>query len=267
MHQEVKATLSPDTFEGVKFDCTKHLNHQFSIGHTISMGSASDPPSYFFRTSLIGPRSFVSTHIGVDGVLTARYQYHFSPSFGVKLSGALSEEEGHSRMFADVEYDGQDFSFQTRVRSEGVGSLSWLQSLSPELSAGFEALLTPLGAMGTVVGKYEGLNSISTAAVTTDGHFSCTYYHKVNDKVAFGAELVHSLPNGHSHSGDVDGVTVGYDINFNQARVQANVHSSGKISCLLEEKFTPAISFMLSGAINYATQLYSFGFGFVMQSS
>jgi hypothetical protein len=56
--------------------------------------------------------------------------------------------------------------------------------------------------------------------------------------------------------------SVGYDVTLRQCRVRGNINTAGVIQALLEERFIPGITFLLSAELDHTDKNYKFGFGF-----
>ena len=90
-------------------------------------------------------------------------------------------------------------------------------------------------------------NTILTAQFQGAGMLQSTYWQKLSDKVEVAAEL-----NIIAAQGRRDAVaTVGAKYDLRLATFRAQLESNGKVSAVLEQRFTPAFTFTVAGEIDH----------------
>lgn len=107
----------------------------------------------------------------------------------------------------------------------------------------------PSHAAGSLVGKLTATDKswIASAAVLPDLTVNATYWQKLSEKVDVAAELV-MAPSGMRREG-LATLAARYDLRM--ATFRAQLDSAGKVSAVLEQRFTPAFAFVLSGEIDH----------------
>ncbi len=174
-----------------------------------------------------------------------------------------------------VEHDrsGKDYSLNFKSYNPSAADLtgtylvSYLQSVTPHLALGVEAVLqkpspdiedVSLGYMA----KYSSLvpspdgnpaggkdSWIATAQILTQGVWQGTYYQKLSDRVDAGVELVIvPAPNPRERKAIA---TVGLKYDFRMATFRGMVDSTGKVSALLEQRLSPAFAFLVAGEMDH----------------
>ena len=158
------------------------------------------------------------------------------------------------------DYQGQDFSINAKAVNPwptdltGIFVGSYLQSLTKNIALGIEALYqrpSPDISEFTTsyLAKYTSTdkNWIATAQVQTAGILQATYWHKMSEKVEVAADL--QLIAAPARRDAIATLGAKYDLRL--ATFRAQVDSTGKVSALLEQRFTPAFAFLVSGEIDH----------------
>lgn len=161
---------------------------------------------------------------------------------------------------AEHDYQGRDYSLNFKAVNpspsnfSGIYIGSYFQSVTKNLAVGFEALyqrqspeLTELAT--SYLAKYTSAAKdwIATAQVQPSGILQTTYWQKLSDKVEVAADLqVIAAP---SRRDAIATLGAKYDLRMSTFRAQLD--STGKVSALLEQKFAPTFSFLVSGEIDH----------------
>lgn len=158
------------------------------------------------------------------------------------------------------DYQGQDYSANLKAINPSPTDLTgiyignYLQSLTKSLALGFETLYQrPTPDMEDITTsyllKYAGKKNdwIATAQVQPAGILQATYWQKLSEKVEVAADLqVIAAPARRDAI-----ATLGAKYDLRMATFRAQVDSSGKVSALLEQRFAPTLSFLVSGEIDH----------------
>ncbi len=136
----------------------------------------------------------------------------------------------------------------------GIYIGSYLQSVTKNLALGVECLYQrpapEISELATsYIAKLSGTdkNWIATANFQPAGILQATYWQKLSEKVDVAADLqVIAAP---ARRDAIATLGVKYDLRL--ATFRAQVDSGGKVSALLEQRFTPTFTFMLSGEIDH----------------
>jgi len=172
----------------------------------------------------------------------------------------LSNTPGHSMIQLEHDYTGLDFSANIKTINpsvtDGTGIYlgSYLQSVTKNLALGVETLYQRQAPgqeelTASYLLKYSGTNRdwIATAQLQPAGMLQATYYHKLSSKVEVAADL--QLIAAPTRRDAV--ATVGCRYDLRMAMFRAQVDSTGKVSMLLEQRFAPALSFLVAGEIDH----------------
>lgn len=160
----------------------------------------------------------------------------------------------------EQEYQGRDFTVNAKAINPwptdltGIYVGSYLQSLTKNIALGVESLyqrpspdLSELSV--SYLAKVTGTdkNWIATAQVQPAGLLSATYWQKLSEKVEVAADL--QLVVAPTRREAVATFGAKYDLRLSTFRAQ--IDSTGKVSALLENRFTPTFAFLLSGEIDH----------------
>jgi mitochondrial import receptor subunit TOM40 len=90
-------------------------------------------------------------------------------------------------------------------------------------------------------------NWIATAQLQSPGILQATYWQKLSEKVEVAADLqVIAAP---TRRDAIATLGAKYDLRLSTFRAQLD--STGKVSALLEQRFTPTFAFLVSGEIDH----------------
>lgn len=172
----------------------------------------------------------------------------------------LSFTEGHSMLQLEHDYQGRDFSANIKVLNPSAADLSgiyvgnYLQSVSKTIAVGFESVVQrPAPGMSELSTSYlakytsRDKNWIATAQIQPPGIVQATYWQKLSEKLDVAADLqVVAAPTRR------DAVaTLGAKWDLRAATFRAQVDSTGKVSALLEQRFSPALAILFAGEIDH----------------
>jgi len=258
--------LANEIFDGAKFEINRTIGqsekHGFTTIHSFTLGSKEEPPAYTFGTTYATDQIFLNGRIGTDRKLTSRYHNQFTPNLGMKFMAQVSpSDQEPSGWTTDIDYKGGDYYASLKVGLPLVLGLSYMQSVTPKLSLGFEGVYQNNYRFSTVSfgARYEGKDFIVSAITTNDLDLDITYTKNVNEKVALCTELVYSnIKKGTSAS-------VGFDYKLTQANFRGTIESNGRVLAMLEEKLNPNIRFILCGELDHVKKDYNFGVGLTVQ--
>ena len=165
-----------------------------------------------------------------------------------------------------LEHDrtGRDYSLNFKaynpgvVDGTGVFMASYLQSLTKRLAIGTEVIWQRPSpdmeeANMSYSAKYVGGQDrdwVATAQLMGgQGVLQGTYWQRLSDKVEAGAEITvapHPSPKERKAS-----ATLAAKYDFRLATLRAQLDSTGKVSAFLEQRFTPAFAFLVTGEIDH----------------
>jgi mitochondrial import receptor subunit TOM40 len=262
-------SLKPDLFEGLRFDMTKPLNHNFALSHSIFMGNVDVPTAnqqvvkmpigtYEFGANLVTNRgNLMLGRVTSDGRLTGRVKYDITPAASLKSQFALASERGMSQGMFDVDLRGADWNGQLKYGTSHFFGANYFQSVTPTLAVGGEVFLLAEQRRSGVglAARHQTEASVATAQVANTGLLSLSYLQRVSDKVSLAADF---MWNANSREA---AASFGYDYALRQCRLRGRVDTEGKVAAYLEERVNVGVNFILSAEVDYARRDYKFGFG------
>ncbi|KAJ6547576.1 eukaryotic porin-domain-containing protein [Mycena capillaripes] len=279
LQKETKSThLSNFIFDGARADLTKSLSMSplFQVTHSFALGSQTAPPSYNFGAIFGSTKVFMQGGVDHDGNVSGRFNYGWTTNTVTKLQAQLSSQVGHNMIQLEQDYQGLDFSLNAKAMNpsptDGTGIYvgSYLQSITKNIALGIESIYqrpTPDVSefSSAYLAKITGTdkNWIATAQTQGLGVLQATYWQKLSEKVEVAAELqLIALPNRREAI-----TTVGAKYDLRLATFRAQLDTTGKVSALLEQRFTPTFAFLISGEIDHFKGSSRLGLGVMIESS
>ncbi|KAJ5612373.1 Mitochondrial import receptor subunit tom40 [Penicillium lagena] len=272
--------LSNFMFSGLRADLTKvfGMSPLFRVSHAFSMGSSGNLPPYAFSAMYGSPKVFMQGNFGSDGSLAAVYNWRWNQSLVTKTNAQIMQGGAQGLLQIDNDYTGSDFSASLKAFNPsfleggltGIFVGSYLQSVTPSLALGFEAIWQRQGLNArpetalSYCGKYKGEDWIATAQLQAQGTFAATYWRKLSERVEAGVDMnLQFAPNAAAlmmGGPSRDGTTaIGAKYDFRASSFRAQVDSAGKVSCLLEKRIAMPISLTFAGEIDQAKQTAKVG--------
>jgi len=225
-----------------------------------------------------------------------------SQVIGKKADVQLTNKPGQSMVQVEHDHLGPHYSLSLKsmnpgvLDATGIHFVSLLHSFGPRLSLGFETVIQKpnpqiLETATSYVAKLTSLPNplaaltpsipgqpitapfepswIATAQLQPTGNIQTTYFHKLTDKVDVALDF-QTIIQPASMMGEAKRdalATLGAKYDFRMASFRGQVDSTGKLGMLLEQRFTPAFAFLVSGEIDHAKNASRFGVGIMIESS
>mmetsp|Transcript_3696 Transcript_3696/g.7918 ORF Transcript_3696/g.7918 Transcript_3696/m.7918 type:complete len:286 (-) Transcript_3696:625-1482(-) len=264
MKKEAQAILSPDVFDGARFEFNKTLTQKFALNHTVFLGSSVMPPSYEFGANFGDDSVLIASRIDMGGRLNGRINAQFSDSVLARLQAQVSPESpaAASSLKCDVDYKGSSNCMGATYMGGGLLGAHYMQSLTPSLALGGEVFYHLYkhvhggGAAARLTLGPKG-ESVATAKAGSFGNVELAYTHKVSEKVGIATELQY-------YHGQVCTFGLGYEFRLRQATFKGLIQSDTTCSATLEERVSAGVNLLLSGQLNHKKKDYKFGFGLVI---
>ncbi|KAG6818105.1 hypothetical protein H0H87_000009 [Tephrocybe sp. NHM501043] len=279
LQKEVKAThLTNYIFDGARADLTKSLsaNPLFQVTHSFALGSQTMPSSYNFGAIFANQSIFLQGGVDHDGNVNARLNQGWSEKNVTKVQAQFSSQASQNMIQLEHDYAGQDFSINAKAINPWPADLtgiyvgSYLQSFTKNIALGVETLLQrPSPDMAELTTSYlakytsNEKNWIATAQIQPQGAVQATYWQKLSEKVEVAADL--QLVATPSRRDALATLGAKYDLRL--ATFRAQVDSTGKVAALLEQRFTPAFAFLVSGEIDHFKNAAKVGVGVMIEST
>lgn len=272
--------LSNFMFSGLRADLTKvfGMSPLFRVSHAFSMGGSGNLPPYAFSAMYGTPKVFMQGNFGSDGALAAVFNYRWNPKLVTKTNTQIMAGASQGLLQIDNDYTGDDFSASIKAFNPscldggltGIFVGSYLQSITPSLALGFEAIWQRQ-AMNTrpetalsYCARYKANDWIASAQLQAQGVFTASYWRKLSERVEAGVDMTlqfapnaaAALMGGPSRDGTT---SIGAKYDFRASTFRAQVDSAGKVSCLLEKRIAMPISLTFAGEIDQAKQSAKLG--------
>lgn len=210
-------------------------------------------------------------NFGSDGALAAVGNYRWTPKLVTKTNTQIMAGASQGLMQIDNDYTGDDFSASIKAFNPscleggltGIFVGSYLQSITPSLALGFEAIWQRQG-MNTrpetalsYSARYKTSDWIASAQLQAQGVLSASYWRKLGERVEAGVDMnLQFAPNAAAvmMGGPAkDGTTaIGAKYDFRASTFRAQVDSAGKVSCLLEKRIAMPLALTFAGEIDQA---------------
>ncbi|TEB31238.1 hypothetical protein FA13DRAFT_1754758 [Coprinellus micaceus] len=277
--KEVKAThLSNYIFDGARADMTKtfSMNPLFQVTHSFALGSQTAPPSYNFTSIFATPSVFAQGGVDHEGNVNGRFNHGWSANNVTKVQAQFSQQAGHNMIQVEQDYQGTDYNVNLKTINPwpadftGIYVGSYLQSLTKNLALGFETYHsrpTPDDSetATSYLAKYTSSdkNWIATAQVQPQGVATATYWQKLSERVEVAVDL-QVIANATRRDAIA---TLGAKYDLRMASFKTQLDSTGKISALLEQRFTPTFSFLVAGEIDHFKNAAKVGVGVMIEGT
>lgn len=279
-------------FTGLRADLNKafSLNPAFQTSHTLSIGSQSLPP-YAFSALYAKEDFFVQGNVDNEMSFSGKVNYGWDEHNVSKVT--LQIAHGQPVMCqVEQDYHANDFSVNMKALNPsylnggftGVAVASLLQSLSPKLAVGLEAMYSrqavtlPPDSAVNYFARYNAGNWIATASLQAQGALVGTFWRKVTDKVEAGLETqlaatvkpitdpLMGTPIGYEPV--VEGqTTIGAKYEYRQSVFRGQLDSTGKVGVFMEKRVLPTVSILFSGEIDHSKNTSKIGAGLQFESA
>lgn len=207
-----------------------------------------------------------------DKSIRANFNWRWASNLVTKTSLQLGSGPGQEVLSIDNEYTGRDFTASLKAINPspldnalvGMYMAGYLQSITPSLALGFEALwqrqaltMGPETAF-SYCAKYTGLDWIASARLASQGMVTASYWRKLTEKVEVGADVqlqFAGLSGAAAMMGGPknDGIaTMGARYDFRMSSFKAQLDSTGKLSCLLEKRIAPPVSVTFAADMDHS---------------
>jgi len=261
LKKEASSVLSPDVFEGARFEFNKTLTQKFALLHNVSL-AGGQAGSYEFGAHFGDERTLLASRIDMQGRLNGRLNAQLSDAVLLRLQAQVAPEAGSNSFKADVDYKGGDFCLGGYFMGGGLLGGSYLQSVSQNCALGVEGFYHTLNSRvrgGAAAARFvwgaKGDN-VATAKVGTfgNGAVELAYQRQVSEKVALATEMQY-YHNQFCQFG------LGYEFKLRSCVFKGLLSSDTTCSAVLEEHIQPGINLVLSGSLNHKKGEHKFGCG------
>lgn len=258
--REAQTILSPDVFDGARFEFNKTLTQKFALNHNVFMGSSQIPASYEFGANFGDERVLLASRIDMAGRLNGRVNAQLGDSILVRGQAQVSPDSpGSSSLKLDFDYKGSAFCSGLTYVGGGLLGGHHMQSITSNLAFGAEGFyhLNKQVVVGAAAARCvwgpKG-ESVATAKAGSFGNIELAYQRKVSEKVGLATEMQY-------YHNQMCTFGLGYEFRLRQATFKGLICSDTTCSAVLEERVSPGVNLQLSGQLNHKKNDYKFGFG------
>ncbi|KAJ2481153.1 translocase of outer mitochondrial membrane [Coemansia sp. RSA 2131] len=277
LHKEIKTTMLTNfTFDGGRADMAKILSPNFQVMHSFQLGLPGQPSAYEFAGVYADEHTMMHGKMDTDFNLQARMNHAFTKQLQFKAQAQVMKNDSQSMLQVEGEYTGADYTANVKainaspVDGTGIYLASYLQSLTSKLSVGAELLYqSPMAEIQetslSLAMRYQPSEDRVWAAQTQGSNMLTTsYWRKISDKCEAGAELV--MLNVPTQDRREASCSAGMKYEFAASTFRAMADNFGKVSILLEERFSPGFSFLMTGEMDHFKGENKFGVGVNIES-
>eukprot|EP00962_Isochrysis_galbana_P004421 scaffold1220_cov117-Isochrysis_galbana.AAC.4 len=140
LKKEAQGIMSPDIFDGARFEFNKTLSPKFALNHNVFLGSAAMPPSYEMGANFGDERVLLASRIDMAGRLNGRINGQFGEHLFARLQAQATPETPGvmSSLKLDLDYKGSSFCAGATYMGGGLLGANYMQSVTPNLALGGE---------------------------------------------------------------------------------------------------------------------------------
>ncbi|KAJ6145173.1 Mitochondrial import receptor subunit tom40 [Penicillium chermesinum] len=171
---------------GTVDNLAREVQKEVMLTNFMFSGIRADLTKVFGMSPLF--RVFMQGNLGNDGNLAAVGDYRWNQALVTKANAQIMSGSQQGLLQLDNDYTGADFSASLKAFNPscleggltGIFVGSYLQSITPGLALGFEAIWQR---------QYKGDNWIGTAQLQAQGTFSATYWRRLSERVEAGVDM------------------------------------------------------------------------------
>ena len=132
MKKEAASVLSPDVFEGARFEFNKTLTQKFALLHNVTLATGQ-PGAYEFGAHFGDENMLLASRIDMQGRLNGRLNAQLNESTLVRMQAQVSPDAQGNSFKTDVDYKGTAFCANGYYVGGGLFGASYLRSVTEGL--------------------------------------------------------------------------------------------------------------------------------------
>mmetsp|Transcript_9474 Transcript_9474/g.10909 ORF Transcript_9474/g.10909 Transcript_9474/m.10909 type:complete len:381 (-) Transcript_9474:151-1293(-) len=255
--------LKPDIFDGCRFEHNKMLGPNFTVNHSLWLGSAmlQTGNNYSFGSTVVlnEGKTMLLGRIDPEGRLDAQWHQEIVQPQKVisRVQSSISSSSEQSMTQGSLEINGIDYAATLKLTKGPMFGLSYFQSVTPKIAMGAESFYHHGQGVSHIFarGKYDNGKDIATATLTTMGSVSANYARKVNDRVTLAAEFEVALDSKQSQ------MNFGYEFMLRQSKISGVISTEGIIQTQIQEALMPGFAVIFNGILDHGRDTHRFGYG------
>jgi len=250
LNREAKAIVSSqENWDGFKFEYNATLQevNPFYVNHSLSMGSAMEPAAYNFGASVICDGTMFAARMDTDGHVMGRMHTEFDNVI-FRSNAQVSSEPQQTSLQAELDYKGADWYGNFKWGVPGTYGLSFIKSITPQLSCGLETFYSHKQALSIMSAGFRyDTNRYILATQFLPGQVSTSYVHKVSDTVILATELQIAV----APDTIMTQCCVGFDATYKSIHMRGHFDSNWKVSVIVEEMLNQITKFTLCADLDH----------------
>ena len=132
MKKEAASVLSPDVFEGARFEFNKTLTQKFALLHNVTLATGQ-PGAYEFGAHFGDENMLLASRIDMQGRLNGRLNAQLNESTLVRMQAQVSPDAQGNSFKTDVDYKGTAYCANGYYVGGGLFGASYLRSVTEGL--------------------------------------------------------------------------------------------------------------------------------------
>ena len=174
----------------------------------------------------------------------------------------LSKIPHQSSAVVQVDYKGSDWFGQVKMGSFAQWGLSYMQSVTRNLSLGIE--FTYLGrppynnpplAIQSGALRYANEKLAAVAQLMSNGQLQASYAQRIRENMTFGTELTYNVGDGSSSC------AVGYEYSSSAGAFKTNLTTEGKVTSCIEKQLGETTLMTMCAELDHKKQALKYGMG------
>jgi len=269
VNAEARKMFTLNSFEGLRLEYQRGLSQSFGVGHNINLQPAQDQfGTYDFAANFSSGKHLLLSQTQTNGDLQARYILSATENLTMQIQSQLTKTPHQSNAVVNVDYKGSDWSLTAKAGSYAQFGLSYLQSVTRNLSLGLDFMYVgklpmnqPPFYVSTGALRYS-TNRFALVSMLTDNRsqnsldLTTSYVQRVRDNLTFGTELKIDLPRAETTC------SLGYEYSSPLGAFKTNITTDGKITSLFEKTLSEISGITFSAEVDNAKKSCKFGVGF-----
>ncbi|OAJ44581.1 hypothetical protein, variant [Batrachochytrium dendrobatidis JEL423] len=182
--------------DGARFELHSHHNQSFQTGHTLSWGSAQQPPSYQFTSAYSTPTVALVGQVDHEGSVSARGQYNWiplpSPPQPPLHEHANSTEHPTPPVMPEMPKITSTSKLQALLSAQGANNMIQLEHDHHDLDWSLNAKCSNANLIDSRPSWSTKPESTFETSIT--GTYTLSYLQSISKSIALGAELTYQRP-------------------------------------------------------------------------
>lgn len=263
-------------FDGIRLALNRPLSPHLQLSHSLTLGMMHS--SYKFGANYMGTKQIspmesypvMASEIQMDGQMNANFIHQLSPRLKAKLVGSFAKNSCTGSQMS-LDYRGNNFTTALTaanidlIKNSGIVVGHLLHQVTKSISLGPELIVqygeqeSKLRMMSQLsIGGRFNLEKYHVDATLSIGGAHISYYHKANENLHFGAEILTDMTTKQTNAG----VYYQYELTKSHTTFRGSLDTSWNVGAILEKRFLPLpVMLSLSAVLNHLKNSTTVGIG------